>query len=525
MPAIMNAPPGQPPHGLELDESLRWGWLTPLIFGALLLGVAAGFGFSTPALALGAPVGSKSSGRLRLGIIHPFPRLCRGGEHAQRDLRVLRLAFGLGRTAESRRLPWFYRPEQREGGSGEEISILLDTAALWGLPPTVLGAGSPEGGGNSPSGAPVSWRAIVMKRLAPAGSMVEGRPDRITVARAGAGLFIWSSLGGGNLLPFHFNGGSDRSDLPPSCQSWPKGVALERERERGRIRYRLTGEGGAVHPPFRLTAFHAGSQLMKEARRGRLELLLLEGDELKAIVKERSDPSWKIGVERGTQQTVLRLKSALRGELGAEGLMALSLALSRERLAAVAGEGFAAVSNFMEPLLPGQISPPEEPLRWNTRRARRIWMSKKRPERRIGLALLSHPVLEEVGRALAGQVKKTLNLSLFVHSYPPGSFAEASEKGQIEMIIETVDLDDGSLQELWSDAILNEATPGGSPAQGADPAPLEKMLRAELPYLPLIANRAYYLIINKKGAKALPIICPECQIMTLAKYKKKSRIR
>ena len=76
----------------------------------------------------------------RLGIHHSHPALCPSDEPSQRDLRVLRLAFDVGRYSRQwRNLPWFYFSKKiTKKTTGKTppgtalMEIFLSTRRLWG---------------------------------------------------------------------------------------------------------------------------------------------------------------------------------------------------------------------------------------------------------------------------------------------------------------------------------------------------------------------------------------------------------
>ncbi len=103
----------------------------------------------------------------RLGIHHPHPALCPGEEPSQRDLRVLRLAFDVGRYPRQwRNLPWFYvsrktagrKPAGKNAMPNNPLEIVLNTRRLWGQSVAPENGTRPKAGSFISPALLQSWR-------------------------------------------------------------------------------------------------------------------------------------------------------------------------------------------------------------------------------------------------------------------------------------------------------------------------------------------------------------------------------
>jgi hypothetical protein len=252
--------------------------------------------------------------------------------------------------------------------------------------------------------------------------------------------------------------------------------------------------------------------LWRDYHWGRLDALLLEGPDLgPKVSRYRASQLGAWAVSRGGQQIVLRLHPKLKERVGSDGRLALSLALGRKKLGGLEGPGwFGGSTSFLAPIMTNvenDESGRESPLRYDTLRARRLWLSREREiPAELRLSVLQHPWLERLARAVGEHWRRTLNLKIRVEALPPDLFYRMGTASEPELRMEVVDLDDGSLQDLWQES-LGEVRAGftNSPSQW------EALLRENLPYLPLVANLHYVLLKKKAKRDLLPGICPDCR--------------
>jgi hypothetical protein len=457
------------------------------------------------AAAAGARAAPAAERPVRLGIYHPLPHLCLADEPSQRDLRVLRLAYGVLRVPE-RRLdwPWFYRVQALQDGAGPGTELALDTEALWGRPVVQLLGGHPQFAAPGEGDRLALWRGWVAARLPGVQPAELFSLAQLRGPAAHAHPFFPSRLAGSRLLPFDLSpDGARPEDL---CRSLPAGVQWLPGDET--YAYELVSERGEAGAPFHLYAYRERRELWRDYFRGRLDALLLEGEdydgELERYHASQLGP-W--GTMPGTQQIVLRLRDDVAAKLGREGRLALSLALPRRQLAQVDGPGrFGAALSYFDPVQAAGSVQPEEALLWDTLRARRIWLDAKHALPELRLVVLQHPVLERLAARMQAQWNRTLNLTLRVQPLPPDQFYRLIAAGEAELVLEVDDLDDGSLQSLWSDSLaaLHVPLSSGRPAW-------EAALRKGLPYLPVLGNVHGVLLRREAPPELLQRVCPGCR--------------
>ena len=121
-------------------------------------------------IALAPEIRASRQRPVRVGIVHPSPRFCVGGEHGQKDLWVLRLAFRLGPPRIGvAGLPWFYGMVGRQEPAGAELLLTLNSQALWAAPLYALVTRNPQFPVNTPqdmnSDRLKDWRGRVMARI------------------------------------------------------------------------------------------------------------------------------------------------------------------------------------------------------------------------------------------------------------------------------------------------------------------------------------------------------------------------
>lgn len=483
---------GNPPVGLRAAATAAF----------LLAALAVGSGTQ------GQPAGTHGDA-LRVGLLHPEPWFCQAtGERSQKDVRVLRLAFGIGMTPAGRlAAPWFYT---RVPPEGEPRRLLLR--------PEIAGAG-----GSAPPAKPIAtpppapfaaWQAEVARRLPGFAAWGDSPAVGLAVRDWPGDPFAWSRLQGAALLPWReeaARGAPDRAGPPPAatlrCPAWPQGVRF-REHPDARA-YTLDRAAGHGLGALTLTGFRSRDALAREIEAGRLDAVLLEPEEVASWKRLLARADWAWGRQPGTQQVALRIAPALAAELGAVGRRALSMALNRTELGEALEPGrFTPARAFFEPLLPPQ-GPPEAPLRWDARSARALWLGFAAPTRRLRLATLPHPRLREAARIAASQWQRTLNATVLVQVVAAPRFAEVLARGEADLALDVLDLDNGSLQALWAPLL---------PGRGAAVrlAAWEAAFRERAPYLPLLANDQYTLARAPEGAARLALVCPGCTGVALA---------
>jgi hypothetical protein len=470
---------------------------------------------------------------VRLGIHHARPRLCLGDEPSQRDLRVLRKAYGVLQVPEERLAwPWFYRTEPSGPTALPGVRVRLDSEALWQQPlvrllgrhPKLPAQARPGGGPPAPPGAAgprdqlAAWEDWVARHLPGTHPAALESVVQFVAPAPAEDPFFPSRLAGSRLWPFAL----PRNGIRPEeqCRDWPAGIALRAAEEP--LAYALTAAGpaaGLPGAPFRLHAYRDLRALWRDYFWGRLDAILLEGEDYDGpLARYRASQLGPWGALPGTQQLVLRLRPELGATLGRAGRLALSLALSRDRLAETDGPGrFVAATHFLAPLLPLNAPPPAgeaaDPLAWDTLRARRVWLEARQGTPRelpeLTLAVLEHPVLERIARRVQAQWSRTLNLSLRVQPLSADQFHRAIAAGRVDLYLDVVDLDDGSLQDLWLESLRSLRALEGPAAPGSPPA-WETALRKHLPYLPLLGNLHAVLLRREAPPELLPRVCPGC---------------
>ena len=461
----------------------------------------------------------ESPGALHAGIYDPHPRLCGGGELTQRDLRVLRLAFGVNRDAAARpKPPWYLETTSKPG---DPLALRLKTGALWDLPPVWF---TDPGQGAAINGDPLArWRGRLPKVLRLEAAKRSANALELAFDAAPEDPFLWTRWHGSRALPRIEAWRS--SDFGEACPNWPAGVWLRAAS--GDQRYVLS-----IHRPSRNEAFVIGgyrsdSALWSAFRSGRLDAVLVEGeDAASARPGDSGNPVW--GAEFGTQQILLRPSAGLAAKLGQNRLAALSQAISREELAGLSGAGrFLPAVGFLAPLLTrplaGQKDSANKVLEDNPRDARLAWLAepleKTGPLEKAGpldqlqfrIATLPHPILEAMARSIAERWQRTLNVKTSVITVPLDIFEESRAQGEQDWFLTVADLDDGSLQDLWLEALREiEAEPKAKAWKEEHIfAQLELSFLKGLPFLPLVHNVHY--VIGRDPA-ALRALCPGCDV-------------
>jgi len=471
-----------------------------LLLATLLLAMVPGqAAAATPAAGPTSPPAKP----VRLGIYHPRPRLCLADEPSQRDLRVLRLAYGVARVPAQRlEWPWFYRALPWPPGAPRGLAVVLDSEALWGVPTYRLVGAQPDLPATGVDRL-VAWRAWALARLP------DAHPSELlSLAQLLAPLpthdpFFASRLAGSELLPFDL--GQDGEQPEDVCRRWPKGVTLLPASTD--YAYELRDDRPDAGGPLHLFAYRERRALWRDYFRGRLDALLLEGADLDGELERlRASQVGTWGSVLGTQQIVLRFTPQLAARLGQPGRLALSLALPRKQLAQLDGPGrFAAAGSFLGAVRAPGAEAPAKALDWDTLSARRLWLEGKHELPELHLAVLDHPVLMRLANRIQAQWSKTLNLSVRVEVLTVEQFYRAIRTGAADISLDVMDLDDGSLQDLWLDTLRDLHAPLG----GSSPR-WEVALRKDLPYLPVLDN--LHPVLLRRGAPQglLERVCPGC---------------
>jgi hypothetical protein len=197
-------------------------------------------------------------------------------------------------------------------------------------------------------------------------------------------------------------------------------------------------------------------------------------------------------------------------------MRALSRAVPRGRLAGAAGADFLPSRAFFHS---GSPSAPanENPLVWDTRRARRNWLKLQYAPQRLTLAVLAHPLLQRVAESLASQWEKTLGLELKITALPAEKFHLPGGADAADFTLIVVDQDDGSMQDLWRAALAGSSNPP------TELTAAEALLRKRLPYLPLIVNAHFLLAASPAAYRRAAHLCPDCGTSPLQSYRRRKR--
>ena len=486
----------------------------------------------------------KSPEPFRLGIHHPYPAMCPSDEPSQRDLRVLRLAYDVGRYPRKwRNLPWFFvarKPAGKNATPNDPLEFRLSTRRLWGRRVAA------ETGKRSKAGSVIS-PSLLQSWKNRSGVLLNGTARRPAAGSARALLaasipFLATRMIQSRNLPYLMAPNTDPTAEPPAfpdCRSWPKGIAFDLSGKGPGLRasplsYFMTGPATRRGKPFVLLAFRDAGEMWGEYLSERLDGLLLESTTFETRLKNLNDDvlgPW--GLVHGGQQIVLRFSPAMIKRLTVENRQAISMALNRRDIAKAIGERrFSASRGFMDPLLPRRFRSGLNVLRWNSRHARQEWVKYDNKPEELSLGVLNHPWLRDIADRIQAHMNRTINLPLTIITFPADQFQQASKIWKTDMVLEVVDLEDGSLQNLWLAGLENsEAAPGNPPnaakagkksRRNRSVNALEIQLRGSLPYLPLLINNHYTLLRKKPSRYLFQRICGGCQrIQSPMKLKKK----
>jgi len=461
---------------------------------ALLFCVLGGLA-AVPALARETPP-------LRVGVYHPEGDFCRT-EWTPRNLRVIRLAFGLDDAFPARAgAPWFYVPETQNTPAA---GLRLNTEALWGFPVSLLQPPADVAPARHPLMPWLRRLQAVLPALDGDAVLEEGTLHW----DAAAAPWAASRLHGAALLPFAHT--SDQADPTAPCVQWPLPVVWQRDGSGFRLDVSLPGR-----PPLRIQGYADRRAVWRDLRGQRLDAALLETGDLGDLAPSRADRDrWQWAHMVGTQQVVLRFRTALAATLEPAGRAALSLALDR------AGDASRArmppmlpAEGFFHPLRPDTAGAEGTVLAWDTRRARRAWLQgPERPEH-LTLVVLNVPSLLRLARQLAANWQKTLNVRTTVDGVPPEQLGPLLATGAYDLWLDVVDLEDGSLQALWRDALAGQAVSPAAVSEGAQLDTWEALLREQVPYLPLLGNAHAVVTRGSRADEARQALCGACRGFT-----------
>ena len=455
---------------------------------------------------------------IRFGLVHPYPRLCGSQENSQKDMRVLRLTNGLMASGSALfSPPDFIRVVPAMGGQ----YILLDSEKLWGTAFSEVTGFSPEYGGQVSMDLLVWWRNRMRQRV----PLLEDSPylsmAPFFVPTEGETLFFWSRFWGTAAFPFFWDGGRTGTDRP--CVSWNRQTRFEPDS--GRIRYRIRSVFQQDDSrPFLVTAWRNSPDFWSAFAGGGLDIALLEEREMGAVLKREEYPEAPLFIQPGTQHIILGFTRGLREAISTEELHALGFAIDRGHLARVAGLTFSPAAGFFQPLLPelGAVlaNGRPSPMVWNAREARSLWLAKSRGRIQPRLAVMDHPLMVRIARTIAGYWKKTLNLPVNVLPLSPELLARSRRAGDSEIYLDVIDLDDGSMQNLWEQSqkalsVLPEAKSKQTLKE------VEQVFQQQLPYLPILQNRHFTLLRSDRMESEMTRLCPHCVKTTLREFNRR----
>ncbi|MDH5751800.1 MAG: hypothetical protein OEZ59_05220, partial [Deltaproteobacteria bacterium] len=324
-----------------------------------------------------------------------------------------------------------------------------------------------------------------------------------------------------------------RDDEADKCRDWPRGVEVITGSGRTGYRLRVFTPG---RQPLQIDAYVSWDALWEDLQGGKLDgVLAAEHDVREApswtrITRSRgrgSDAAHAVWLQMpGGQQIVVRLDRAEK--LNPQSRRALSLAAPRQALVNLPGPGaFVPTEMFLAPLL--NVTPAAPGLETDALEARKLWLgawggeenpsgepvpeSGPAPESGIApeslqLLLPENPYLERLASLLADRWRRSLNLGLEIHPLGMTMFAERAAGAVSSLVLDVVDLDDGSLQDLWEKSLAGYAPGAGAPVTLEN---LELSLRERMPYVPLLRN-VHYLVLPREGGKSRSTedICPGC---------------
>ncbi len=430
----------------------------------------------------------------RVGIFHPLPRLCHVQPHAQRDLRVLRLVYGLGSWNE---LPWFYELQGKDRlGFGLKTNLFREGLSKEGLSRDGLSF--------------MNWQQSLSNKL-PLASLTWGisnllAPPLVQLSSQPLPALITTSrLQGVHLLPFPDTQPklslatspetiAKTETISDGCRWWPRAVRMEHASHREKkwwYRLFFPQSQGEIE----LRGYRQLSTLWQDYQNGSLEAVLVEGEDLAFFLKKNTKrESW--GQMTGGQQWILR-SSKGKKEQPLSIRQSLRLTIPRNKIAtSFSNRRLSPTTHFLRPLL--DPSTHLTPLVDNAQQARIQWFQKDNPPT-LQIAVIANPWMEHVARQISQSWQRNLRLRVVVSATPVHRFANSIP--QADFFLDIVDLNDGTLQDLWTE-YLNESL--------ASPSSWEAELQANLPYMPLFSTSHYAFCKKSLSSRCLKSVCPSC---------------
>ncbi len=430
----------------------------------------------------------------RVGIFHPQPLLCQQQPHTQRDLRILRLVYGLEASGWNRS-PWFYQQQK----NNQRVGLQLQPKALWG---------SEQNDWNE-------WRELLLQRLPQASISSELNKSEVVwlPSQPLEAMLTISRLQGSELLPF--------PDIKPQvqlasnaeavsrCRWWPLGVRMEhaphrvkgqQEQEIWWYRLFFPRTSGEIE----LRGYRRLRDMWRDYVNGRLQAILVEGEDVASLLEIGAERElW--GQASGGQQWVLR-PSEKEQKISFSTREALVLATPRKETASISNtKQFVPATHFLRPLLTTQEHQLLPPLAEDSQRARIQWFEEgtSRPSL-LRIAVVAHPWMENTARHIAHSWRRTLKLRVVVLTASVNSFNNIIPR--TDFFLDVLDLNDGSLQDLWAQHLTTSVN---------DLNAWEKKLRAEFPYIPLLESTHYAFCKPSQGTSCLRNICPSCRLVRI----------
>ena len=477
-----------------------------------------------------ANAGETLSQPLRMGILHPRPHLCDGWEPSQRDIRIFRLAFGNNLAPGHRlELPWYITESRSDNGNSSHIALNIE--ALWGFPAHWVREFPPDFRQPVAYDPLALWRATVAREI---GRELGGSwnfadsssdppyappyaPQRGHLLWRSRGDPFWASrLQGSTLIPRADWGPS--SDLGGACPSWPAGVWLEKRNDRRAYRMTIAGRDGGQ---MIVDGYREPQPMWRDFLRGRIDILILQGADVALLAGRISRERGLIwGLESGTQQIAVLPSPGLVAVLGPERIRALSQAVNREDLTGIFAPGeYRTARAIFQAVLPRGNTALREPaagLTWNPREARRTWLSLPALDLPLRIVTIDHPGLVAMARRISNQWQRTLNLPVAWVAITAEEFGSEGYRSEFDLLLTVADMDNGSLQDLWIEALSTRGTPLSAHPRGQPSLDQieswERDLAAHLSYLPLLENVHLVLTRSSTAAARIREVCPACTV-------------
>ena len=476
-----------------------WNWIH---CKRLLFSVAVFFVF--PSIEASAESGKP----LRIGLVHPRPRLCQLQEPGAQDRRVLRWVYGIqGNYSGQPSPPHFLhaRPPKSEGHPG----FALIPSALWNMD------SMPTYSVDSASSDQLQleiWHKVVTSSLPVVNS--EEQPLVFWYTQP-PGPFVWSRLASTDLLPW-------RAEKNWECRDWPSGTVFSKS-TRGFV-YQIEIPTRGEIPGVLILAYESSDKILARVGLDNLDLVWSDGIGYETLVSSLPPIGWKQWHSQvGSQHLVLFPEGDTASNLGKEGMKALFLALNREKLARELGDGFEVIQDYLVPFKGQGTGLPQR----NTGKAREIWLAESNRPSRVGLAVLGHPLLVNLARQVGAQWERTLNLKLFPMELSVARFEEHRQESEFSLHV--FDLEDGSLQTLWERSIPEPVFEGFTRSgfegkiapKGIDKQSTGKEVGSSelevLPYFPIAVSREFTYVASRKGLKVFPKVCNSCVLVKKTK--------